>query len=286
MGGEHRRRLGEELRLLREAAGYTVEEICERLLCPPAQVRAFEDGGGGLGPGELDALLGLYDVSDTGIRDRLMELTDGADDGAAEWDDGIPESVDHSPQAELEAQAREIRDYQPLFVPGLLQTEEYARALLEGRFTNTTAEEVELRLALQRQRVRILDAPQPPRIWAVIGEAALRQEVGGAGVMAAQHAHLLELAACPAVTLQVLPFSAGAHPGIHGGFGVLSFTGEQSVEVVRTDMLTSQLYTESQREVGEYVLAFMHLRAAALGIPETVAFLEALSRARTRRSEA
>ncbi|MDB1090181.1 DUF5753 domain-containing protein [Streptomyces sp. ACA25] len=110
---------------------------------------------------------------------------------------------------------------------------------------------------------------RPPSVWAVIGEAALYQQVGGPEVMREQVDHLLTLSARPHVTLQVLPFSAGAHPGVDGAFTVLSFPPQDEQDVILVDAMTSNLYLESEQQTSRYVLAFDHIRASALGIPET-----------------
>ncbi|WP_165986236.1 helix-turn-helix transcriptional regulator [Streptomyces sp. YIM 98790] len=265
-----RYRLGAELRRLREQAGLTADEVGQHLLCAAWQVRRFESGYPGLRPVDLEALLDLYGVSDIFIRATLLELAEDPLE-CGDHSNGLePEFVS------VEAHASEIREFQPLIIPGLLQTEAYAKALVEGRCTDATPEDVGRGLDAYLERLGIFTRDEPPKIWAVIGEAALRQEVGGRPVMAEQMAHLLDVSEDSQVTLQILPYSAGAHPGVDGAFSILSFPNPEEKDVILANSIASQFCLETEPEVGNYVLAFVHIRAAALGIPESRSFLHRL----------
>ncbi|SFD62345.1 helix-turn-helix domain-containing protein [Streptomyces aidingensis] len=288
-----RYRLGAELRKLREQAGLSADQVGEHLLCAAWQVRRFESGYPGLRPMDLEALLDLYGVSDVFIRASLLELAEGqfgwgdvdGDGGVGVGGDGGGDDDDYGggddvaggglePEfVSVEAHASEIREFQPLIIPGQLQTEAYAKALVEGRCTDATPEDVARGLDAYLERLGIFARDEPPKVWAVIGEAALRQEIGGREVMAEQMAHLLDVSEDSQVVLQVLPYSAGAHPGVDGAFSILSFPNPEEKDVILANSIASQFCLETEPEVGNYILAFVHIRATAMGIPESREFL-------------
>lgn len=165
----------------------------------------------------------------------------------------------------FEAEAVRFRDFQPLYIPGLLQTEAYARAVLMAGPTPGTPEEIDKSVALRMQRQAILTQARPPEFWFVISETALRVQVGSSEITRAQLAHLAEVAARPNVTLQVLPFTSAAHVNPITGFRMLDFPDPRDPTVVYIEHLTGALFLEREDEVRRYRVVFDHLRAEALG---------------------
>lgn len=162
----------------------------------------------------------------------------------------------------LEADAVSIRRYESELVPGLLQTEDYARAVFHGFLMDEG--EIDKRVALRMARQERLTADDAPQLWIVLNESVIRRVVGDPATMRAQLDRLIEAARLPNVTLQVLPFSAGAHPAMHGPFVILGFPGPTDPDVVYLEEQTGGLYLEKKHEIERHTLAFDHLRAAAL----------------------
>lgn len=151
----------------------------------------------------------------------------------------------------FEDEARSISNYESLFVPGLLQTEEYARAVIRGTVPHVSPEQLENGVLARMERQALLTRENPPRLWAIMDEAAARRQVGGPQVMAAQRGRLGAIAALPHVTLQVIPFTAGAHPGMPGSFIVLDFADPADQSIVYIDSMAGDLFLErSPRSAG------------------------------------
>jgi hypothetical protein len=154
---------------------------------------------------------------------------------------------------DLESAASLIRTYEGQFIPGLLQTDDYIRAVVQGAHLTHTAEEVGRRVRLRMARQSVLIREQPPRLWAVVDEAALRRPVGGREVMRGQLERLVDATKQPNVTLQVLPFGAGAHPAMAGSFSILRFGDRELPDVVYLEHLTGASYLEKRDEVERYL---------------------------------
>jgi hypothetical protein len=179
----------------------------------------------------------------------------------------------------LEEESSAMRLYCPELVPGLLQTEDYARAVIRAVRPGYDEDSVERRVTarLTRQKV-LLDRAPPPVLELVLNEAVLRRLVGREQVMAAQLRALADAAQRPSVTLQVLPFSAGAHAGLEGGFVLIEFPSEQDPDVVYVEGIMGDLYLESVEEVKRYQSAFERIQTIALSPQETLTFVSALER--------
>jgi hypothetical protein len=162
-----------------------------------------------------------------------------------------------------------MRTYEPECVPGLLQTEDYARAIMRGASSAMTDDDVERHVAVRLARQARLTQSPGPQLWAVIGEGAIRCQVGGAAVMRLQLARLLEASHLPNVTLQIMPFAVGAHAGLAGAFLMLSFAEAADQDVVYVNYSTGSLFLEKPEEVERSALIFNHLRAAALSIGQS-----------------
>ena len=175
---------------------------------------------------------------------------------------------------DLESAASLIRTYEGQFVPGLLQTDGYMRAVVRGAHLEDSGEEVGRRVRLRMARQTLLTREQPPRLWAVVDEAALRRPVGGRDVMRGQLERLVEATKLPNVTLQVLPFDSGAHPAMVGSFSVLRFPDQELPDVVYLEHLTSALYLNKPDEVDQYLHVMETICVRAAAPDQTVGLLE------------
>ncbi|MCZ2526196.1 helix-turn-helix domain-containing protein [Streptomyces sp. HB2AG] len=259
-----RRRLGGLLRRLREAAGLTLEEAAAHLECHKATVSRLELGRSGVRTRDLRQLLILYGVTDEErIEPYLKMAKQGRESGW--WErhaDGLrPAYTDF---IALEAEATEVRNYQPLLIPGLLQTPAYARAIIGAHPAVVTEKELERRVEVRLSRQALLTDGRGLRFWAVVGEGALRSAVGGRNVMREQLEHLLSAARLPNVDVQVLPCDVGEHPGGSGPFVILTFPLPEESHIVCEEGLLTSVYLDSVEEVKSYASAFDALRAAAL----------------------
>jgi len=173
----------------------------------------------------------------------------------------------------LEDAAAEIRTYEVNLIPGLLQTEDYARVVISAGNLTAPHSEVDRLVALRMARQPMLTGDAPPQMWAVLDEAVLRRTVGGRGLMRLQLEHLAELATLPNVAVQVIPFSSGAHPGMGKPFVILAFPERADPDVVYLEDLTSALYVEDLHQVDRYNVLFNHLRATALSFEDSAALI-------------
>lgn len=224
----------------------------------------------------LIQLLDLYRVGDPRRADLLTLLREAGQRGwLQQYRSELPEV--YADYIGFEDEARSISNYESLFIPGLLQTEDYARALVHGTVPYIGNDEMENRVATRMERQALLDRESPPRLWAIMDEAVVRRRVGGREVMRGQLDRLREAAARPNVTLQVIPFDAGAHPGMVGSFIVLEFPDPSDQSIVYTESAAGGLFLEEEAELRRYMLMFEHLRAAALRPDETVTLLAAIA---------
>ena len=211
-----RRRLGTELRKLRESNGYKLEEVAAQLGVAPSTLSRIETGKAPTKSAYLSQMLEKYGVVDPAQRQVLIDMArEGHRKGWwAAYDDVLPSGFDI--YVGLEAETAAVRGYEVSVVHGLLQTPDYARAVLGEMFPRHGAEQIDRMVALRMERQRRFDDDPPLELWAILDEAVIRRPVGGHAVMRAQLEHLLGMAARPGLTLQVLPFSCGAHAG-HAG---------------------------------------------------------------------
>ncbi|WP_055531937.1 helix-turn-helix domain-containing protein [Streptomyces graminilatus] len=260
-----RRRLGSELRKLREGAGVGLEQAAETLECSRSKISRIELGYLGIRVRDVRDLLASYGVKDDELLERLTALArDGSKRG---WWDAYGQIIPpaYANYLGLEADAGYIRTFQSILIPGLLQTEEYSRAVMKANPAMVRDEVVDTLMKVRAERQVILTRDQDPvRFWAIIGEAALRTPVGSPAIMQAQLDHLAKMTERPNITLQVLPYSVGAHAGLSGPFLVLSFAVPNDSGVVWLENLSSSLYLDTQEEVAGYTLVFDDLRSSAL----------------------
>jgi transcriptional regulator with XRE-family HTH domain len=261
-----RRRLSGELRRLRDQAQLTIDDVAEKLSCSASKISRIETGHVGVTPRDTRDMLKLYGVEP----DQLEALVQLAKEARRKgWWHSYNE-VFTGAFVGLEAETSSLRAYQALLVPGLLQTEDYMRAVIRAARPDATEAHVEKRVKARLARQRLLTDIDPPRYWAVIDEAVLCRMVGGPKVMYAQLNWLIARASLPHVTIQVLPFSAGAHAGMEGPFLILGFPEQADPDVVYVDNTTAGIYLEEPAEILRYTLMFDHLRAAALAPDDTL----------------
>jgi transcriptional regulator with XRE-family HTH domain len=244
--------LGALLRRLREARQISRERAGAAIRASESKISRLELGRTGFKLRDVVDLYELYGVTDHAERATLLGLARQAN--APGWWHAYSDIVPHWFEAYLglEQAAGVIRTYEVQFVPGLLQTAEYARAVIRLGHHHCPEQEVERRLALRMHRQEILRHPRPPRLWAVIDEAALRRPIGGAAVMFAQLQHLIDLAELPHVTIQLMPFHAAGHAAAGGPITLLRLPEPELPDVVYLEQLTSALYPEKQGDVDYY----------------------------------
>ncbi|MFI8275151.1 helix-turn-helix domain-containing protein [Streptomyces sp. NPDC085929] len=267
-----RRRLGSELRRLREISGMTTQQVTERLLISQPKISLMENGRRLIKPRDVRDLCGLYGVQDQRRVDHLIQLA--KESGQQGWWNSYGD-IPYGAYIGLEAEAAAIRLYEPLVIPGLLQTPAYALAVIAGTIPHVTPEQAAARLQVRLRRQDRLGAPRNPlRLWSVLDESALRRVVGSREVMRKQLDHLIHLGAQPHITMQVLPHGVGAHPGVSGQFSLLEFADAIDASVVYLERFTSDLYLEKRSDVRLYGDMYAHLQARALSPDSTRPFID------------
>ncbi|HCU91360.1 MAG TPA: XRE family transcriptional regulator [Actinobacteria bacterium] len=273
------RRLGMELRVLREAAGLNSQQAADELGCSQSKISRVETGKSPVSVRDVRDLLGLYAVTDEEQRERLLGLArDSRQRGWwAEFGSWLPSGFDT--YAGMEAATASVRAYQAQLVHGLLQTEDYARALLRALRVEDTRESVEklveFRMARQAQLTR---AENPLRLWVIFEEEVLKRPVGGPAVMQAQLQRILEAAEEPTITIQVLPTARGAHAGLDGSFSVFEFPDPGDPDVAYVGGPIGTVFVEKIEDVRRFATRFDHLRAAALDIGESADLIATTAR--------
>jgi transcriptional regulator with XRE-family HTH domain len=274
-GGPTVRRMlvGAQLRRLRIDKGITREQAAEAIRASEWKIHRLENGQVGFKERDIVDLLTLYGVDDPVEVVEFVILAREAN--APGWwhhyGDLLPQWF--RAYIDLESAARLIRTYEGQFVPGLLQTEDYMRALVGGAQLKDAPEEAERRVALRLARQALLEREHAPRLWAVVDEAALRRPVGGPKVMRAQLERLIEATKRPNFTLQVLPFAAGAHPAMVGAFSVLRFADQELPDVVYVEHLNNATYLDRREEVERYLDVMEQLCVGAEPPAKTAEFL-------------
>lgn len=255
--------LGAQLRRLREARNITGAEAGEVIRASHSKISRLEMGRTGFKRRDVDDLLTLYGVQDEGERATLLALA--RQSNMPGWWHAYYEVVPPwlNLYLGLEQSARVIRTYELQFVPGLLQTEQYARDVIRLGFEGIPEEELERRVELRMRRQLVLHQPSPPHLWAVIDEAALRRAMGSTEAMRAQLAHLIEMMEYRHITIQVMPFAAGGHAAVSGPVTVIRPPGEELPDVVYLEQHTGGIYPDKPEEVDHYrhVMNRLALRA-------------------------
>ena len=276
-----RRRLGIELRRLREAADLTIDQVAEALECSDSKVSRIETGRVSATPRDVRDMLALYQVDDE-QRDALVQIAREARQKGW-WHEYF--DVPFVPAyVGLEVAAVSVRIYEPLVVPGLLQTVGYARVVLRSVFPKLPADELERRVELRMARQSLLTQDDPMALWVVLDEAVLHRLVSERVVAREQLDRLTDVAALPSVTLQVLPFAAGVHAGVDGPFTILGFDEPADPDVVHLEhaagleYAAGALFLESTEELKRFALLFDQLCGAALDPGASADFIAALAK--------
>ena len=266
-----RRELGALLKALRSQRGWTAEQVAERLLVSPSKVSRLETGHRGASARDINDLCDLYEVDDERRR-RLLELASEGKQRAWWQPLGLP----YTTYVGLEAEAVSINDYGLGMMPGLLQTADYARAVVRAAVPKWVPEIVEQRVRGRMARQQLLYAENAPQFEAVVDESVLHRVVGSRAVMRAQLERLLELSELPNVTLWVIPYEAGALPAGNNKFIVLKFASPAVTDVVFIEGLTGDLYLEDPGEVETYNTTFRTLVQLAASPDMTRAIIAAM----------
>jgi transcriptional regulator with XRE-family HTH domain len=270
------RRLAAELRSLRASSGLTRDEVVERTGINVATMYRIEHARVRPQTRTLRTLLDLYGVEKEQQAELVALLRDARERGWLHpYESELPEQ--YMTFIGFEGEAESASNYESLFVPGLLQTEDYARAVITGVLPFASRDEVERRVEVRMERQEVLRGDNPLQLWGIVDEAALRRQVGSPAVMRAQFRHLLEASELPNVTFQVIPFDAGAHAGMPGSFIVLQFAEEAIPDVIYIDSMAGDLFLEAESDVRRYKLVFEHLRAVSASPDASRALLASLA---------
>ncbi|MCT2278901.1 helix-turn-helix domain-containing protein [Micromonospora chalcea] len=251
--------LGGQLRRLREGAGVSREAAGWEIRSSESKISRMELGRVGFKERDVADLLTLYGVTDAGEREALLKLARDANSPGwwHRYGDVLPAWF--QAYLGLEAAAALIRTYEVQFVPGLLQTAAYARQVILLGHRGASAAELDRRVELRMQRKELLGRSNPPQLWAVLDEAALRRPIGGAAVMREQLDALIEATAAPHVRLQIVPFSAGGHAAASGAFSILRFGDADLPDIVYIEQLTSAIYLDKRDDLDFYAEAMERL---------------------------
>jgi len=262
-GSIDRRRLGIELRALREEKGLTLEDVKAEYGWSTSKVSRMERGLVPVNPADLKHLIQFYGVTDKPVMDVLLGLASGT--RGRDWWHRYDDVIDRrfSTYLGFEKAAASVHNWEPLVVPGLLQTAEYARALVDAHGTSKTEDEAARRVEARMYRQQLLTGDDAPRLHAIIDESVLHRLVGGPGTLHGQLMHLHDAARRPNVTLQVVPFAAGALTAMEGGFIILRFAEVHDGDVVSVDLLTRSLYLDDPAEAERYRDAWESVLASA-----------------------
>jgi hypothetical protein len=254
--------LGAQLRRLRETAGVSRDDAGYHIRASGSKISRMELGRVSFKERDVTDLLGLYGVTDSAEREKLLQLTREAN--ATPWyqkfQDVVPDWFHVF--VGLEEAAQLIRVYEVQFVPGLLQTKEYARAIITQGAAGMDSDEVERRVELRLGRQKLLTRDNPPRYWVIMDEAALRRPMGGRDVHIGQIEHLIDLISEPNITLQVMPFRYGGHAADGGAFTIMRFPETDLPDVVYMEYLTGAHYIDKPEEVERYAAVMERLSVA------------------------
>jgi Domain of unknown function (DUF5753)/Helix-turn-helix domain len=274
-----RLQLGARLRNLRMAAGVARDQAGYAIRGSESKISRMELGRVSFKERDVADLLSLYGVGDEDPeRERLIALAREANNPGwwHRYGDVLPNWFQS--YLGLEAAAALIRNYEVQFIPGLLQTPEYARAVVLLGHEHASEHELERRVGVRIARQRLLHRTNPPQVWAVVDEAALRRPIGGPAVMRAQIKALIATTELPNVRLQVVPFDVGGHAAAGGAFSILRFPDADLPDVVYVEQLNSALYLDKREDVEQYTAALEALCITALPPARTIAFLRDLVR--------
>ncbi|KUJ66572.1 XRE family transcriptional regulator [Streptomyces albus subsp. albus] len=255
--------LGKRLQDLREKAGLSYEQAGSALDVTHATIRRMEKAEVGLKIPYVEKLLATYGVTDRKEIDSFLALAREANQRGwwHRFRDVLPEWF--SAFVSLEGAASIIRAYEPHYIPGLLQTEDYARAVLRAGMPHASAAEIEQLVALRRERQELLTRQDAPLLWVVMDETVLRRPIGGPDIMRAQIDRLIEATAMKHVRLQIMPFAAGPHPAMYGPFHIFRFPIPELPDIAYTESLVGSVYFDQRDDVSVFLEALDRMCAQA-----------------------
>jgi transcriptional regulator with XRE-family HTH domain len=269
------RRLAGELKRLRVAAGITIDEVVKRTGIDQSSIYRIERAFNKPQRRTVTTLLDLYEVDEERRETLLAWLKESGQQG---WLQAHEPYLLEQYQAyvSFEYEAERLLNYETLFVPGLLQTSDYARAVVEGggRSLNFTAEDVQRRVDVRMRRQSVLHRPVAMQLHSLVDEAAIRRQVGGPEIMREQIQHLVTASSAANVTLQVVPFGAGAHPGMSGAFTVMHFADPLDVPLVYAEGATGNNFLEAEGDVASFASRFDFIARQALSPAQTRKLLQ------------
>ncbi|MEU8826937.1 helix-turn-helix transcriptional regulator [Streptomyces sp. NPDC048636] len=265
--------LGKRLQDLREKAGLSFEQAGRALDVTHATIRRMEKAEVGLKLPYVEKLLRTYGVADPEEVEGFLALAREANKNGwwHRFRDVLPEWFNTF--VSLEGEANLIRAYEPHYIPGLLQTEDYARAVLWAGMPHAPESEIERNVALRMERQALLTRDRPPMLWVVMDETVLRRPIGGSETMRAQIARLIEVAEAPHIRLQVMPFDAGPHPAMYGPFHIFRFPIPELPDIAYTETLVSGSYFDHRDDVSAFLEALDRMCAQAAPAQTTQAIL-------------
>ncbi|GAA3371665.1 helix-turn-helix transcriptional regulator [Streptomyces sannanensis] len=273
------RRLGSELLRLRDASGRTQQQAAHVISATNSKIVKMEQGWVPMRDPDIRALCEFYGLDDQRTLGRLLGLArlDRERRKAKGWWQHAPQAGAMAEYIAMEDIASGVRAWQQAFVPGLLQTPEYARAVVVSEGLWQDPGEIEGVVGVRMKRQARLSAPGPLQVYAVIGEGALRQQVGGPEVMRTQLQHLLNAAQLPNVRLQVLPFRAGGHACMAGSFNIISFAETEAVDVVHVDSIAATVWVENETASATYSSFFERTARLSLAPRDSLRLIESIS---------
>jgi len=268
--------LGTQLRRLREDRNVSVAEAAQVIRATHSKISRLERGRSGPKQRDVADLLSLYGVADEVQRAQLLALARQASTPGwwQQYSDVVPDWFEL--YIGLERAAAAIQAYEVQFIHGLLQTEEYARAVVRIGREDVPAEQISRRVSVRMTRQQLLTQPGPAEVWAVLDEAALRRSPGGPELMSRQLEHLLQVAELPNVTVQVVPFGAGPHAAAGGPFAILRFPQPDVPDLVYLEQLSSALYLDDPDDVASYMAVMRQLQVQAMTEADSTQLIHAL----------
>lgn len=261
-----RRRLRAELRRARQASGLTQDQVAREMDWSPSKIIRIESASSGISANDLKALLQLYGVTDSAQVDSLLALARAGRERSpsSAYRDVAPPPL--LALIEYESAAHAVRQFENMFIPGILQTEDYARAVIQDYYDEPLgSDKLRALVELRVQREGLFDSDNPPSFHFILDEAAIRRLVGGSSVMRSQLGQLIELAGRPHITIEVIPFSAGLHPGMKGPFEIIEFADPADSDIVYLESPRGDIFTEDPEETSMCREAFERLRKSSLG---------------------
>ena len=269
--------LARELRTLREAAGLSHNQIADVLGCSDWKIYKIESGDVGVGRPDLLVMLDSYNVTDERVRGSLLDLQkQGKERGWWAKFGQLP--APYSMYIGLESAATEVKNFELAAIPGLLQTEDYARALLAAQGLVLDPAQIEKRVQVRIARQACLNDEPNLNLWTILDEGALRRQIGGKAVMRDQLDQLIKASQLPNVTVQVLPFAEGGHPGTLGSIAILEFPEEVHSPVAYVESFAGDAYMEKEDDLRRANMVFTHMHAAALSTTKSVELIAAVAR--------